>query len=140
MQAGARGYVLKDAEGEETLRAMRVAAGGEAIFSPTIAQRLADYFAAPAKGSATPTEQAHREQQETPVSEYPAGLTAREVEVLKLVAEGLTNAQIADSLYLSPHRSQTPQLDLPQAKDQLTRRCSPLRRRTRPHLSLSARS
>jgi DNA-binding NarL/FixJ family response regulator len=58
MQAGARGYVLKDAEGEETLRAMRVAAGGEAIFSPTIAQRLADYFAAPAKGSATPTEQA----------------------------------------------------------------------------------
>lgn len=102
MQAGARGYVLKDAEGEETLRAIRVAAGGEAIFSPTIAQRLADYFAAPAKGSATPTEQAHREQQETPVSEYPAGLTAREVEVLKLVAEGLTNAQIADSLYLSP--------------------------------------
>jgi DNA-binding NarL/FixJ family response regulator len=81
MQAGARGYVLKDAEGEETLRAIRMAAGGEAIFSPTIAQRLADYFAAPAKGSATPPEQAHREQQETPVSEYPAGLTAREVEV-----------------------------------------------------------
>jgi DNA-binding NarL/FixJ family response regulator len=67
--------------GEETLRAIRVAAGGEAIFSPTIAQRLADYFAAPAKGSATPPAQAHREQQQTPVSEYPAGLTAREVEV-----------------------------------------------------------
>jgi DNA-binding NarL/FixJ family response regulator len=102
MRAGARGYVLKDAEGEETLRAIRAAASGEAIFSPTIAQRLADYFAAPAKGSATPPEQTHRERQETPASEYPAGLTAREVEVLKLVAEGLTNAQIANRLFLSP--------------------------------------
>ena len=102
VQAGARGYVLKDAEGEETLRAIRAAAGGEAIFSPTIARRLADYFAAPAQGSGTPPEQARREQQETPASEYPAGLTAREVEVLKLAARGLTNAQIAQELFLSP--------------------------------------
>jgi DNA-binding NarL/FixJ family response regulator len=102
MQAGARGYVLKDAEGEETLRAIRAVAGGEAIFSPTIARRLADYFGTAATGSATPPEQAHRERQETPASEYPAGLTSREVEVLKLVAEGLTNVQIAERLYLSP--------------------------------------
>jgi DNA-binding NarL/FixJ family response regulator len=102
VRAGARGYVLKDAEGEEMLRAIRAAAGGEAIFSPTIARRLAEYFAAPARGSGTPPEQAHREQQETPASEYPAGLTAREVEVLKLAARGLTNAQIAQELYLSP--------------------------------------
>ena len=98
MRAGARGYVLKDAEGEETLRAIRAAAGGEAIFSPTIARRLADYFGT----AATPREQAHGEQKETPASEYPAGLTAREVEVLKLVAEGLTNARVAERLYLSP--------------------------------------
>ncbi len=102
VRAGARGYVLKDAEGEEMLLAIRAAAGGEAIFSPTIAQRLADYFAAPAQGSGTPPEQARREQQETPTSEYPAGLTAREVDVLKLAARGLTNAQIAQQLYLSP--------------------------------------
>jgi DNA-binding NarL/FixJ family response regulator len=102
MRAGARGYVLKDAEGEETLRAIRAAAGGEAIFSPTIARRLADYFGTAETGSATPPEQPQGEQKETPASEYPAGLTSREVEVLKLVAEGLTNAQIAERLYLSP--------------------------------------
>src|SRR5918995_1240741 len=66
MQAGARGYVLKDAEGEETLRAIRAAAGGEAIFSPTIARRLADYFGTAATGFATPPEQAHRERRGAP--------------------------------------------------------------------------
>ena len=102
MRAGARGYVLKDAEGEDTLRAIRAAASGEAIFSPTIARRLADYFGTAATGSATPPEQTQSERQETPASEYPAGLTSREVEVLKLVAEGMTNARIAQELYLSP--------------------------------------
>jgi DNA-binding NarL/FixJ family response regulator len=107
VRAGARGYVLKDAEGEEMLRAIRAAAGGEAIFGPTIARRLADYFAPPARGSGTPPEQAGREEQETPASEYPAGLTAREVEVLKLAARGLTNAQIAQELFLSPRTVHT---------------------------------
>jgi DNA-binding NarL/FixJ family response regulator len=102
VRAGARGYVLKDAEGEQMLLAIRAAAGGEAIFSPTIARRLTDYFAAPARGSGTPPEQARREQREAPASEYPAGLTAREVEVLRLAARGLTNAQIAQELFLSP--------------------------------------
>jgi DNA-binding NarL/FixJ family response regulator len=112
VRAGARGYVLKDAEGEEMLLAIRAAAGGEAIFSPTIAQRLADYFAAPATEPETPPEQeAPAEERETPASataaasaseEYPAGLTAREVEVLRLVAQGMTNAQVAQELYLSP--------------------------------------
>src|SRR3712207_5931884 len=46
MRAGARGYVLKDAGAAETLRAIRAVAGGEAIFSPTVARRLAEYFAA----------------------------------------------------------------------------------------------
>ena len=112
VRAGARGYVLKDAEGEETLRAIRAAAGGEAIFSPTIARRLAEYFAPPATEPETPPEQeAPAQEQETPESataaasaseEYPAGLTAREFEVLRLVAQGMTNAQVARELYLSP--------------------------------------
>jgi DNA-binding NarL/FixJ family response regulator len=113
VRAGARGYVLKHAEGDETLRAVRAAAGGEAIFSPTIARRLAEYFATPATDLGKPPEQAPvEEQEETPESatsaaasaaeEYPAGLSAREVEVLRLVAQGMTNAQVAQELYLSP--------------------------------------
>src|SRR5712692_3692293 len=46
LRAGARGYVLKDAEEDEILRAIRAVARGEAIFSPAIAQRLIDFFAA----------------------------------------------------------------------------------------------
>ena len=111
LKAGARGYVLKDAGADETLRAIRAVAGGEAIFSPTIARRLAEYFATAATEPETPPEQqAPAEEQETPESAtaaasapgYPAGLTAREVEVLRLVAKGRTNAQVAQELYLSP--------------------------------------
>src|SRR5204863_3576010 len=47
LRAGARGYILKDADEEEILRAIRAVANGEAIFSPSIAQRLIDFFAAP---------------------------------------------------------------------------------------------
>src|SRR5258705_7878651 len=45
MRAGARGYLLKGAEPEETLRAIRAVASGEAIFSPTVARRVIDFFA-----------------------------------------------------------------------------------------------
>jgi DNA-binding NarL/FixJ family response regulator len=117
VRAGARGYVLKNAEGDETLRAVRAAAGGEAIFSPTIARRLADYFATSATASeAPPEQQAPTEEQEKPIestssaaspSGYPGDLTAREVEVLGLVAQGMTNAQIAERLFLSPRTVST---------------------------------
>jgi DNA-binding NarL/FixJ family response regulator len=51
MRAGAHGYVLKGADGAETLRAIHAVANGEAIFSPTITRRLTEYFAAPGRGA-----------------------------------------------------------------------------------------
>jgi len=87
MRAGARGYVLKGAEGEETLRAIRAVANGEAIFSPAVAERMMQFMTQPRMAAA-----------ETPFPE----LTAREREVLELVAQGLTNTAIAERLVLSP--------------------------------------
>jgi len=87
IRAGARGYLLKGSEGEETLRAIRAVAGGEAIFSPNIAARLMQHFAnEPQTGAAPP---------------FP-DLTPRELEVLGLIAQGLTNNAIAEKLVLSP--------------------------------------
>ena len=90
MRAGAHGYVLKGADGTETLRAIRAAASGEAIFSPTITGRLTEYFATPERDHSTRPDQA-----------FP-NLTEREHEILSLMAEGYTNNAIASRLYLSP--------------------------------------
>jgi DNA-binding NarL/FixJ family response regulator len=90
MRAGAHGYVLKGADGAETLRAIQAAASGEAIFSPTITQRLTEYFATPGGEHLTSTDH--------PFS----NLTEREHEILSLMAEGYTNNAIASRLYLSP--------------------------------------
>ena len=88
IRLGARGYLLKGAEGEETLRAIRAVSQGEAIFSPTIARRLMGYFATPRKNP-----------QIAPL--FPE-LTEREREVLTLLAQGYTNPAIAERLVLSP--------------------------------------
>jgi DNA-binding NarL/FixJ family response regulator len=90
MRAGAHGYVLKGADGAETLRAIRAAASGEAIFSPAITRRLTGYFATPGRGPEATEERAFPD------------LTEREREVLSLMAEGYTNNAIASRLYLSP--------------------------------------
>lgn len=87
MRAGARGYLLKGAGKEEVLRAITVVAHGEAIFSPQIAQRLMQYFA-----TMRPV---------IPEQAFPE-LTEREREVLALMVDGKSNAQIADILVLSP--------------------------------------
>ncbi len=87
MQAGARGYLLKGAEPEATLHAIRTVASGEAIFSPTVARRVMDFFA--------------RRQPDTPAQIFPE-LTDRERELLGLLAQGLTNTAIAERLVLSP--------------------------------------
>ena len=87
MRAGARGYLLKGADQTDVLRAIRVVAHGEAIFSPSIAQRLVQYFA--------------NMQSILPQAAFP-DLTEREREILGLIALGKSNAEIAEELVLSP--------------------------------------
>jgi DNA-binding NarL/FixJ family response regulator len=88
MRAGARGYMLKGADGDETLRAIRAVANGEAIFSPAIAARMAEVFSAPP-------------QEERVLPEPFPELTPREHEILELIAQGKSNAEIAEQLTLS---------------------------------------
>lgn len=85
IRAGARGYLLKGAEPAEVVRAITTVAGGGVVFGAVLAHRIADFFAAGAKQS---------------TSAFPT-LTAREHEVLDLVAAGMSNQQIASRLYVS---------------------------------------
>ena len=95
MRAGARGYVLKGAKYDEMLRAIRAVGSGEAIFSPSIAHRLMEYFASlrPRAGEGAPGAR--------PAPLFPE-LTERERELLALIAQGYRNAEIAERLVLSP--------------------------------------
>jgi len=86
LRAGARGYLLKGALKAELLRAIRGVSHGEAIFGPSIAKRLLQYFATPHPTPAPPL--------------FPE-LTDRELEILKLIAQHRTNPDIADRLALS---------------------------------------
>jgi DNA-binding NarL/FixJ family response regulator len=92
MRAGARGYLLKDADKDELVRAIVAVERGEAIFSPAIAQRMIQYFTgSPAGTASTKKGQA---------DEF-AGLTERELEILDLIAQGQNNSTIAIRLSLS---------------------------------------
>jgi DNA-binding NarL/FixJ family response regulator len=86
LRAGARGYVLKDADEEEMVGAIRAVGRGEAIFSPTIATRVLAYFAAPRSPA--------------PPQVFPT-LTDREREILNFIAQGHSNSAIARQLSLS---------------------------------------
>jgi DNA-binding NarL/FixJ family response regulator len=93
LRVGASGFLVKDTEPVDLLRAVRAAASGDALLSPGVTRRLIEEFATSAK---------------------PAGLapqldllTEREREVMALVAEGLSNDEIAERLYVSPATAKT---------------------------------
>ncbi len=86
LKAGARGYVLKDADEEEVVLSIRAVGRGEAIFSAAVAERVLAYFATPRPA--------------VPPQVFPT-LTDREREILNLIARGHANPSIATQLHLS---------------------------------------
>jgi DNA-binding NarL/FixJ family response regulator len=94
MRAGASGFLVKHTEPAELVRAVRVVADGDALLSPSVTRRLVSEFAARTKQPAGPA---------TALAE----LTSREREVMALVAEGLTNAEIGERLFMSPATART---------------------------------
>ncbi|MFZ1396732.1 MAG: response regulator transcription factor [Candidatus Promineifilaceae bacterium] len=87
LRAGARGYLLKDLSGEELATAVRAVAGGSALLGSAVAQRVLAQLA----GLAPPK----------PAAPLPESLSDRELEILQLVAQGLSNPEIAARLFLA---------------------------------------
>jgi DNA-binding NarL/FixJ family response regulator len=93
LRNGASGFLVKDTRPTELLQAVRVVAQGEALLSPGVTRRLIARYAEHAK--------------EPPAVPGFEALTEREVEVVALVAEGLSNQEIADRLVVSPWTAKT---------------------------------
>ncbi|MGH2417174.1 MAG: response regulator [Candidatus Limnocylindria bacterium] len=89
LRAGASGFLLKDVAPADFVKAIRIIASGEALIAPSVTRRLLDRFAR----LAVPADETH--------AERIAELTEREREVLKLVAQGLSNREIAERLTLA---------------------------------------
>jgi DNA-binding NarL/FixJ family response regulator len=93
LRAGASGFLLKDAGPSELLQAIRIVAAGEGLLAPSVTRRLIAEFAA-------------RPDPQTPPAQL-SELTERELEILRLVAAGLSNADIARRLVISPLTAKT---------------------------------
>ena len=94
LRAGASGFLLKDATPDELLAAIRIVAAGQALLAPAATRHLvADFVSRPAVGR--------------PDAQLAGALTGREREVLALVAQGLSNAEIAGRLVVSPATAKT---------------------------------
>ncbi len=94
VRAGASGYLLKDTPPQELLAALRIIAEGNALLSPSVTRRLIEEFA--------------RQPEAEPIDEARLGdLTDRELEVLRLLAGGLSNREIASALYIGEATAKT---------------------------------
>jgi DNA-binding NarL/FixJ family response regulator len=106
LRAGARSYLTKDADRTDIARALRAAVGGLTVFDP----RVHDALLAATSPGAAPPGGAPAAAGPAPAGrppDPPDGLTQREVEILGLIAQGLTNGEIADRLFLSNHTVKT---------------------------------
>ena len=95
LRAGAAGFLVKDTDLTDLLRAVRLAASGESLLSPSVTRRVIESLQT---GGSVPTPQAHPRL---------ASLTDREREVLALIGEGSNNAEIAERLVVSPATART---------------------------------
>jgi DNA-binding NarL/FixJ family response regulator len=107
LRVGASGFLVKDAEPEELIRAVRVAHRGEALLSPSVTRRLIASLASRVPAAASPAALAGKAPPAGKAASDLARLTEREREVLALVAQGLSNEEIAARLYLSPLTTKT---------------------------------
>jgi DNA-binding NarL/FixJ family response regulator len=94
LRAGASGFLLKDATADDLVAAVRIIAAGEALLAPTVTRRLIEAFA-------------RQPRRDRPRPDQLAGLTARELEVTRLIARGLSNGEIADTLVLAEQTVKT---------------------------------
>lgn len=93
LRAGASGFLLKDAPEERLIAAIRVAADGGSLFAPSVTRRLIERFASATRPSVA--------------TDGLGNLTPRETEVLRLMARGLSNGEIAEALVVTEHTAKT---------------------------------
>ena len=94
LRAGASGFLLKDATAAELVHAVRVVAAGDALLAPSVTRRLIADFASQPRADA-------------PLPRFLTALTQRETEVLRLIARGLSNTEISDTLVIAEQTSRT---------------------------------